>query len=101
MKKSIIAFGAVLSAFVLFASESVWKGGSSGEWNNPDNWSAGVPNAADAIAVINATGNTSITLVSDVTAGGIKVTGAFEVAIGGQKTITLSSASKEVFTDVG
>jgi hypothetical protein len=101
MKKSIIAFGAVLSAFVLFASESVWKGGSSGEWNNPDNWSAGVPNAADAIAVINATGNTSITLVSDVTAGGIKVTGAFEVAIGGQKTITLSSASKEVFTDIG
>jgi hypothetical protein len=83
-------------------AENVWRGGTSGEWNIAENWSLGkVPNAKDDVAVINATSDTTITLTQNITLGGIKVTGNFVVLIDGDKAITTSSSSGEVYSDIG
>lgn len=85
-----------------FSAEHVWIGGVTGEWNNPENWSSGkVPNAPDETVVINATADTTITVTANVTISGIKVTGNYVVLIDGDKAITMSSSSGEVYSDIG
>ena len=71
MKK--LLFVILLFPRLIFTSD--WTG-TSGDWNNAGNWSAGVPNAADAIAVFPSPGGSyTITLDISPTVGTFTVTG--------------------------
>ena len=66
MKRIASAIAAVLAVFSAFSAETVWIGGASGDWHVAGNWSAGVPDSADAVAYITTPATVSISQDTEI-----------------------------------
>lgn len=87
--KKLFSLGILLPCFV---STSDWTG-TNGNWNNAGNWSAGVPNAADAVANFPApAASRAITLDISPTVG-------FLTATGGAASYSFSPSTSTIHFD--
>jgi hypothetical protein len=93
-------FGTVVTPTV-----STWINTGAGDWNNPANWSAGVPNGIDHEArFLGAiTANSSIVADSPVTVGTVRFNNAnmYSIIGGGSLTMQVSTGSGLVDVQVG
>lgn len=98
IKIAIVAAGLSLQASAeLFTTK--WIGTSGGSWNDPDNWSAGVP-AADKIADFSEVSDSPyyVDVPTDVVAGGLRF-GAGEFFLGGG-AIEFSLSGADAFVEI-
>lgn len=70
----------------------VWKGGTNGDWNNPNNWSpVGVPDSSSCVIIPNAANNSTITGTNyDAFAKTVQVKSAGNLQIEPNNTITVT-----------
>ena len=117
MKK--LLFLTVLLAFGLTSfSQTAWTGFTNGEWTNPTNWTAGVPDAAVDVNIIVTLGGflhepiistggaeaKSITLTGllDATPANLTIADGGTLTVGGDITITgVTLASASLVIDAG
>ena len=108
MKKLPLTLSSALCAGSLLASTtSVWSQAVNNQWQEPGNWSAGVPNDIDVVASLTgvaASGATNaIESTSDVTVGGITAANTSYSLSGSNITFAVSGTTTrpEIFVDDG
>ena len=83
-------------------ADSLWIGGTSGNWSDANNWSgATVPNGADAVVRIESTSDVTISVGSGIyTVGAIYASGGNHIIDGGTGSIRFANTSGTGVVDV-
>jgi autotransporter-associated beta strand protein len=87
------AFSLLASASA-FAVNSTWTGGAAGNWNDPANWSAGVPQAASDTATLNAP--VAIAVSASVTVKTLTVNAPATLTVASGATLAFSNSGGDV-----
>ena len=87
---------------IITRPDNSWNVNSNGNWSSAANWTIGVPNSADAVAVFGAiiTAPRTVTVDVPITVGRIGFENANAYRIAGTNTVTLNATSGDAVINV-
>ena len=74
------------SVAVTLNADGIWKGGTTGNWNDANNWCGGVPSSSSSVVI--GSGNTVTLNVSPTTVLSLTIAGSLTVPTNNQLTLT-------------
>lgn len=98
-RQTLLTFAAYTLLYTSMATaQTVWTGGTDGEWNSPDNWDRGLP-GPENLARINSKQGIRIQVKNPVVVQSIEINSKAEILIDGE-SITIGVGKNENFNSI-